>query len=234
MISLFNALTGFDEMPSTVNVEGIDYTITTDFREWCRFDSWLFDRNYTDELRLKLALNFFAPAVFYEEIDLTSGRYPFDVGNAFVSLVDFWMAGRSATGGKGGSAATERAYDFLHDAPMIYAAFRQAYGIDLTVPDQDAPNAPPPMHWWTFYALFSNLPDGSVFASAKSARVSNPKDYPEKMRAKQRELKEAWALPENIRYYTATGGGKAMTEAEYMAHIRKRRDEAQRAIQIQK
>jgi hypothetical protein len=226
MTNIFDALMGNEKPPATVAVAGIDYTITTDFRDWCRLDTYLFDRNLSDEHRGMWFLNMFAPAVNRCEIDLSSGVYPFDVGDAFDALLNFWMAGRDNKAGskQGGKQSKERPYDFIHDAAMIYAAFRQAYGIDLTAKKRNGA-----LHWWTFYALFSNLPDGSTFAAAKTARLSDPNDYPKELRDKQRALKEAWALPDNIRYY-GTGKGKAMTETEFLDHFKKRREEAQRAL----
>ena len=45
----------------------------------------------------------------------------------------------------------ERSFDFIQDAPYIYAAYRQAYGIDLFA-EQGR------LHWWAFLFLFQGLP----------------------------------------------------------------------------
>ena len=46
----------------------------------------------------------------------------------------------------------KKCVDFIQDAPYIYAAFMQAYRIDLFI-EQNR------MHWWKFLSLFRGLPD---------------------------------------------------------------------------
>ena len=48
----------------------------------------------------------------------------------------------------------ERSFDFIQDAPYIYAAYRQAYGIDLFA-EQGM------LHWWAFLYLFKGLPENT-------------------------------------------------------------------------
>ena len=45
------------------------------------------------------------------------------------------------------------AYSFAQDAPYIYAAFKEQYGIDLTEVE---------MHWWKFMALFESLNEDRI------------------------------------------------------------------------
>lgn len=47
-----------------------------------------------------------------------------------------------------------RLYSLRRDAPYLYAAFREAYGIDLERED---------MHWWKFCYLFGDLPESCMF-----------------------------------------------------------------------
>lgn len=49
-------------------------------------------------------------------------------------------------------SSERRSFDFEQDAKYIYAAFRQAYGINL-FEEQGR------LHWWEFIALFSALPE---------------------------------------------------------------------------
>ena len=55
------------------------------------------------------------------------------------------------SGGKG-----KKSFDFIQDSPLIYAAFRQAYNIDLF---QELGK----LHWWAFSALLHALPDNTRF-----------------------------------------------------------------------
>lgn len=52
--------------------------------------------------------------------------------------------------------------DFVQDADMIRAAFRQVYGIDLYRDD---------VHWIEFQALLSALPDGSRYSETVGIRA---------------------------------------------------------------
>lgn len=55
-----------------------------------------------------------------------------------------------------------RAFDFEQDAEYIFAAFRQAYGIDLAAEKLD---------WRKFIALFSGLPSGTRMSEIMELRL---------------------------------------------------------------
>ena len=57
-----------------------------------------------------------------------------------------------------------RLFDFAQDAPYIYAAFRQAYGIDLYREHGR-------LHWWAFLALFQALPEDTRMREIISIRA---------------------------------------------------------------
>lgn len=61
-------------------------------------------------------------------------------------------------------ADQEQAFCFSQDAQLIYAAFWQAYGIDL-YKEQNK------LHWHTFLALMNGLPDGTRFAQVIEIRT---------------------------------------------------------------
>ncbi len=56
---------------------------------------------------------------------------------------------------KPAKSMSPRTFDFLQDAPYIYAAFRQTYGIDLFAEHGR-------LHWWAFVHLFLALPDDTM------------------------------------------------------------------------
>lgn len=91
---------------------------------------------------------------------------------------------------KGDDKDRESDYDFDYDAPYIYAAFRQAYGIDLV--EQRGR-----LHWLTFAALFDALPEETAFVRIRrirSTKLSEIKD--KKQRAEVRQQQITLALPE--------------------------------------
>lgn len=92
---------------------------------------------------------------------------------------------------KGDGEPIKTDYDFDFDASYIYAAFRQAYGIDL-IKEQGR------LHWLSFAALFDALPDDTAFVRIRhirSTKLSDIKDKKQKdaVRRQQHEL----ALPDS-------------------------------------
>lgn len=79
--------------------------------------------------------------------------------------------------------SVERIYSFNYDDEYIYAAFMEAYGIDITEAD---------MHWWKFRALFNSLPQSCMFSRILGYRgmeitsdmSSSQKDFYRKMQRK--------------------------------------------------
>ena len=81
-----------------------------------------------------------------------------------------------------------KSMDLQHDAPYIFAAFWQAYGVDLTRSK---------MHWWKFRALLSALPDETKMSQIISIRTRPmPKatKYNVEERANLARLKTEWAV----------------------------------------
>jgi hypothetical protein len=71
----------------------------------------------------------------------------------------------------------QKVTDFVQDAGMIRAAFRQAYGIDLY---RDR------LHWIEFSELLNAIPEGSRYAEVVGIRV-RPMPAPTKWNAQERE-----------------------------------------------
>lgn len=58
----------------------------------------------------------------------------------------------------------QKAFDFEQDAAYIYAAFMQAYNIDL-FQERDR------LHWWSFCALLQGLPDNTRLSEIAQIRI---------------------------------------------------------------
>ena len=69
-----------------------------------------------------------------------------------------------------------RAIDYEQDAALIYAAFMQAYGIDLRAEKR--------MHWWTFQSLLAGLPSGTRLMEIVDIRT-RPLPKPTKYNSEQ-------------------------------------------------
>lgn len=113
---------------------------------------------------------------------LARDDYPLDpeLLQSIISAV--FIPHKTGDGGKG--------FDFVQDAPYIYAAFRQAYGVDLFAEQGK-------LHWWAFCAMLDSLPSDTRFAEIVQIRMK-PLPQPTKHNAQDRaqlmKLKRVYAL----------------------------------------
>lgn len=81
----------------------------------------------------------------------------------------------------------EKVMDFRQDWALIYAGFRQAYGIDLFA-EQD-------MHWMQFTALLQGLPNSTMLSKVMEIRAMKvPAKASPEYRARIAQLKAEYAL----------------------------------------
>lgn len=123
-----------------------------------------------------------------------SGNAPSDIEAAINGIEWFYLCGQTMPDEEGDDDPAEQpagdkkaSYSFEHDAPYIYAAFQQIYGIDLTCCS---------MHWWKFRALFKALPDTCEFIKIvgyRSMEISN--DLPDSQKRFYRRMQRLHALP---------------------------------------
>jgi hypothetical protein len=68
---------------------------------------------------------------------------------------------------------------------MIYAAFHQAYGINLATAS---------LHWWEFRALLINLPDTTRMGSIMGIRATDTSEMSKHERRRYDKLKKLCAI----------------------------------------
>lgn len=161
-----------DPLPSHVCVEGKRYEVYTDFRRWILFELTLLDPNLSLAQRTAKLL-----ALGYRQL-------PPALGPALSALARFYGAGQERRGGvrrMGGAPV----YRFDQDAPYIYAAFYQQYGIDLQQVK---------LHWFSFRALFLGLSEQTAFGRVLSVRSTEIASLPPSQRALYRRLKGRFRL----------------------------------------
>lgn len=179
-----------DRLPDTVSIDGRLFEIVTDFRPWIKFEEMLMQPDLPPEVIVR------------EAVDNLYVNPPEDthrVTNAlFKHLIWFYRCGNPEKEEQPSeSGLFLRAYDFEQDAPMIVAAFQQAYGIDLTVTR---------MHWWKFRALFEALPDDCRICKIIEYRTADTSDMPENTKALYEKMKAKYQLelPGDRRYKKRT------------------------------
>ena len=130
-----------DPFPVELDVAGESAAIDADFRTAIRILLAFDDPELAEAEKRAVACG-----LLYE-------RLPGDRAEAYRQLVWFLNRGRDAEaqGAKGGGAP----YSWEHDAPYIYTAIRQTYGVDL--------ETTPFLHWWKFLNMFLDL--GECFFS---------------------------------------------------------------------
>lgn len=132
-----------DGLPETL--EGVP--IYADFRNMVRFELILQDQGLSDAQKARLGL-----AQLFAELP------PGGAEHAVSLLMWFYLGGKppAGDGADGPARRPERAYDFEQDSGRIYAAFLQAYGINLATVAF--------LHWWEFLALLEGLPESTAMA----------------------------------------------------------------------
>ena len=129
-------------LPDTIIVDGREYTIYTDFRDWIRFCEMLLDEELKEEEKICIAL------MMYKE------GQPSNIQLALKGLTDFYlMSDEVVTDTEEHTEEIEVApkpiYDWTVDSAYIIGAFQKTYGIDLINIEY--------MHWWRFKALFTSI-----------------------------------------------------------------------------
>lgn len=156
-----------DILPETVNIDGIEYRINSDFRISILFELLMQDDEVGKRQKLIQGLK-----LYYPEI-------PQNMTEAVEKMIWFYRCGKETeSGGHGsGSGRAKQIYSFEHDDDYIYAAFLEQYGIDL----QDVEE----LHWWKFRALFRGLSEDTEFVKImgyRSVKITS------KMSKEQREF----------------------------------------------
>ena len=131
-------------LPDTITVDGREYAIHTDFRDWIRFCEMLLDEELKEEEKVYIAL------MMYTE------EQPDNIQLALKGLTDFYLMAEEVVEPKEVTESEEvehenpkPIYDWSIDSAYIVGAFQKEYGIDLTNIKY--------MHWWRFKALFTSI-----------------------------------------------------------------------------
>lgn len=174
-----------DALPETVEVNGMAFSIRTDFRIGIMFELMVFDQNLSDDEKVENALELYF-----------IGQPPEDALAAVDAILWFFSCGNvdkysecdvdKSAEGAAERKARDRAYDYEVDAGRIYSAFAEQYGIDLSTAS---------LHWWKFQALFASLHNCAFCEIAGYRTVDLSAINDKKERARLARLKAKYALP---------------------------------------
>ena len=199
----YNILT--TKLPETVQVSGVEVPINTDFRIGIRFDDLMHSEKSDEEKIFGLLL------LYYPDL-------PQDLDGAVMAAVRFFAAWRDIPehdDGAGIRASEKKEIcSFSQDAPYIYAAFRQQYGINLQTISSGE------LHWWEFLALFEALDENTLIRRIMYYRNVPLSDFKGKERKRIQELKRIYRLKNDAPMDAKTALAKR--NADMKAYVMKR------------
>lgn len=154
-----------DLVPTTVEIEGVEYEINSDFRTSILFELMMQDSTIGEKEKILMALE-----LYYPEI-------PKNINEAIDKILWFYRCGKNITSQKGTGKDREatQIYSFEYDDDYIYSAFLDQYGVDL----QDIEY----LHWWEFKAMFKSLKEDNMIVKIMGYRnidLSKIKDKEQK------------------------------------------------------
>ena len=164
-----------DRLPT--EYEGLK--IKTNFRSFILFELLMQERKISIEDKIPIALSY-----FFDEP-------PQDIEKAIKGILWFYCKGdvdKKPVKAKEKSNQN-KIYSYEYDGDYIYSAFLSQYGIDLNDIEY--------LHWWKFKSLFECLNDENKICQIMGYRaIDLNKIKDDKERAKYRNLKQTWALPD--------------------------------------
>ena len=149
-----------DYPPDHVTIGDTEYRINSDFRVSILFELLISDPEVPDDRKLLQALRLY----YGDDI-------PTDIPEAIRMIKWFYGGGKKlkdeenkAEDEEEKASAEPPSFSFEHDAPYIYSAFLQQYGIDLVEED---------LHWWKFRALLVSLTEDCKFVKIVKETAPN-------------------------------------------------------------
>lgn len=166
-----------DRLPESVEINGREYSLDTDFRS-C--------------LRIILAFEDLELATIEKRAVLLENLYmekPEDLEEAFYLGMDFLDGGEGNPDSQAEAEPT-KLYSFSKDSKFIFSAFRQTHGVDLETVDY--------LHWWKFLYLFMDLGENTFFIRLLGLRkrLADGTASKEDRRA-AREMEDLITVPQN-------------------------------------
>lgn len=163
-------MTLYGELPYSVDLDGKTYPIRPEWPNVLAAIDAMSDEELTDAMQVETALSLLADGSFPTSARLLKAIFE--------------------TLNPDPKPHKEKVMDFRQDWALIYAGFRQAYGIDLFA-EQD-------MHWMQFTALLQGLPNNTMLSRVMEIRAMKvpTKSSPE-YRARIAQLKAEYALKAN-------------------------------------
>ena len=195
-----------NKLPTKVHVGGREFEVNYGFKAFILVELCFSSKERSDYQKQMDALN-----LFYK------GNIPDDIVKATEKLIWFYRCGKQdrATNKTAAAKKAVRAYDFEQDQYLIYAAFKQQYGISITeLKNED-------MHWWEFRALFDGLTDTTHFGKVMAFRTIDISNMKGSQRKYYQSMKSLYSLRDESESVDSKMA-LAKRDAEMKAYIERR------------
>ena len=199
----------YEELPEALEINGREYPVITDFREWIRFSDML-----KSDIPPKFKLEFLSEMFLEEVPDLYTEdeiEEVMDAITSFLSLSGTEFPDISSDEANSEEESEEVEYEeqrakkaiyYEQDAPYIISAFRREYQIDLL--------SVPYMHWWEFRMLLDGLSEESQIKKRIYWRTCDVSKMDKKKRREILKIRRSITIPEE-EYVSDEDIGNAFT-----------------------
>lgn len=182
----------YEDLPETLEVDGKEYPIITDFREWLRFSDML-KSDIPPQFKLEFLSDMFLEDVpdLYAEEDIESVM---DAITAFLSLSALEFPKQEKESEEEfenvdfEEESVRKAIYYEQDAPYIISAFRREYQIDLLSVEY--------LHWWEFRMLLDGLSEDSQIKKRIYWRTCDVSKMDKNERMKILRIRRSITIPE--------------------------------------
>ena len=185
MINVF-----YESLPEALEINGREYPIITDFREWLRFSDMLksdIPENYKLEFLEDMFLEEMPSMYSPEDIELVMNAI-----TDFLSLAELefpMLRQEEEEPGNVFEEGVKKAIYYEQDAPYIISAFQREYQIDLLSVEY--------LHWWKFRILLDGLSEESQIKKRIYWRTCDVSKMDQKERMKILSIRRRITIPED-------------------------------------
>lgn len=175
----------YEEFPETIEADGKEYGILTDFREWLRFSDMLSDCELTKEGKIYLMTEWLIETPEKITAEIVNAVFAFFRADALEP--DRAESDDDYETEEEPQSRRPPVFDWKYDAKFVIGDFLRFYGIDLLSAE---------MHWWKFRCLFAALPDESQCRKRIDIRSTDLSQIKDKERRNQiAKIQRQIALP---------------------------------------
>ena len=167
-----------EELPTRITADKLEIPVSADFRSWVKADLIMKDRQIPKEAKLP---------VICQYIGLDLSRLDVTIPDLWAGIFKFYMCEQEPRE-EAVSPSNTTAYRFDCDWWLIYAAFRQQYGINLLKAD---------LHWFEFRALLDGLTEQTQFIKVVQARLRDTSKLKGEEKTQAEKLKRYWKVPDD-------------------------------------